>query len=103
MLNLRDRDGFGGVAPLTLFRMKPATEPAYLTDEYFEMYGCILDTAKELGMTVVFYDDCDFPSGTAGKRMAEQYPDDLMKYLARATATVEGPARRCCRWPPENS
>jgi hypothetical protein len=92
MLNLRDRDGFGGVAPLTLFRMKPATEPAYLTDEYFEMYGCILDTAKELGMTVVFYDDCDFPSGTAGKRMAEQYPDDLMKYLARATATVQGPA-----------
>jgi hypothetical protein len=91
MLNLRDRDGFGGVAPLTLFRMKPATEPAYLTDEYFEMYGCILDTAKELGMTVVFYDDCDFPSGTAGKRMAEQYPDDLMKYLARATAIVEGP------------
>ncbi len=67
MLNLRDRDGFGGVAPLTLFRMKPATEPAYLTDEYFEMYGCILDTAKELGMTVVFYDDCDFPSGHGGQ------------------------------------
>ena len=90
--NLRDRDGFGGVAPLTLFRMKPATEPAYLTDDYFAMYGCILDTAKELGMTVVFYDDCDFPSGTAGNRMAEQYPGDLMKYLARGTATVQGPA-----------
>ncbi len=91
MINLRDRDGFGGVAPLTLFRMKPATEPAYLTAEYFEMYGCILDTARELGMTVVFYDDCDFPSGTAGNQMAEQYPDDLMKYLARATATIQGP------------
>lgn len=89
--SLRDRDGFGGVAPLTLFRMKPATEPAYLTDEYFEMYGCILDTAKELGMKVVFYDDCDFPSGTAGNQMAQRYPDDLMKYLARATATVQGP------------
>lgn len=92
MLNLRDRDGFGGVAPLTLFRMKPATEPAYLSDEYFEMYGCILDTAKELGMTVVFYDDCDFPSGTAGNQMAERFPNDLMKYLARATATIQGPA-----------
>lgn len=92
MWTLRDRDGFGGVAPLTLFRMKPATEPEYLTDEYFDMYGCILDTAKELGMKVVFYDDCDFPSGTAGKRMAEQYPDDLMKYLSRTTAAVQGPA-----------
>ena len=55
------------------------------------MYGCILDTAKELGMMVVFYDDCDYASGTAGKRMAEQYPDDLMKYLARGTATGEAP------------
>ncbi len=92
LLQMRDHDGFGGVAPLTLFNMKPPTEPAYLTDEYFEMYGCILDTAKELGMTVVFYDDCDFPSGTAGKQMAELYPNDLMKYLARSVATVQGPA-----------
>ncbi len=92
LLNLRDRDGFGGVAPLTLFHMKPPTEPAYLSDEYFDMYGCILETAKELGLTVVFYDDCDFPSGTAGKQMAERYPSDLMKYLARSVTTVQGPA-----------
>ncbi|MCX7007172.1 MAG: hypothetical protein NTY53_07975, partial [Kiritimatiellaeota bacterium] len=92
LLQMRDHDGFGGVAPLTLFHMKPPTEPAYLSDEYFELYGCILDTAKELGMTVVFYDDCDFPSGTAGKQMAEQYPNDLMKYLERSVTTVQGPA-----------
>ncbi len=92
MLNLRDKDGFGGVAPLALFRRKPATEPEYLTDEYFEMYGCILETARELGMTVVFYDDNDFPSGRAGDLMAERYPDDLLKYLARGKVTVEGPA-----------
>ena len=90
---MRDRDGFGGVAPLTLFRMKPATEPVYLSDEYFQMYGYILETAKELGMHVVFYDDCDFPSGTAGNQMAEKYPDDLLKYLARATGTITGPGQ----------
>ncbi len=100
LLALRDRDGFGGVAPLTLFRMKPPTEPAYLTNEYFEMYGCILDTAKQLGMKVVFYDDCDFPSGTAGNQMAKQYPDDLMKYLARRTATVQGPGEAVLPVPP---
>lgn len=91
LLALRDRDGFGGVAPLTLFRMKPATEPEYLTDGYFEMYGHILDTCRELGMSVVFYDDCDFPSGTAGNRMAEQFPEHLMKYLARGVVTAAGP------------
>jgi len=91
MFNLRYRDGFAGVAPLALIRFKPATEPAYLSEEYFDMYGCILDTAKELGMTVVFYDDSDFPSGTAGNQMAERYPDDLLKYLARVVDTVEGP------------
>ena len=100
LLNLRDKDGFGGVAPLPLFRRKPATEPAYLSDEYFEMYGCILDTAKELGMTVVFYDDNDFPSGRAGNLMAEKYPDDLLKYLARGTATVAGPAEADVAVPP---
>lgn len=91
MLAMRDQCGFSGVAPLTMYRMKPSTSPKYLSEEYFEMYGCILDTAKELGMSVVFYDDCDFPSGTAGNQMAAKYPDDLMKYLARATATVHGP------------
>ncbi|MFV1967188.1 MAG: hypothetical protein ACC628_17300 [Pirellulaceae bacterium] len=80
--------------------MKPATEPEYLTDGYFEMYGYILDTAKELGMNVVFYDDCDFPSGTAGKRMAAQYPDDMMKYLARGKTTVTGPAKAMIPMPP---
>ena len=92
LLNLRDKDGFGGVAPLPMLRKSAPTEPAYLSDEYFEMYGCILDTAKELGMTVVFYDDNDFPSGRAGTLMAKTYPDDLLKYLARGIATVTGPA-----------
>ena len=85
MKNLRDIDGFGGVTPLTHFQHKPPTEPTYLSEDYFEMYGCILDTARELDMKVVFYDDCDFPSGTAGGRMAREYPQSLMKYLTRTT------------------
>lgn len=91
MTAMRDRCGFSGVAPLTMFRMKPPTEPAYLFDGYFEMYGHILNTARELGMTVVFYDDCDFPSGTAGEQMRTRHPEHLMKYLARGKTTVEGP------------
>lgn len=99
LLNLRDKDGFGGVAPLPMLRKGVPTDPAYLTEEYFDMYGCILDTAKELGMTVVFYDDNDFPSGRAGTLMAEKYPDDLLKYLARGTAMVSGPAEAVIKVP----
>jgi len=99
MLNLRDKDGFGGVAPLPMHSRKPATEPAYLSEAYFEMYGYILETAKELGMTVVFYDDNDFPSGRAGTLMAERYPEDLVKYLARGTTTVDGPDDALIRVP----
>ncbi|MHB8973021.1 MAG: glycosyl hydrolase [Pirellulaceae bacterium] len=92
MRALRDQCGFGGVAPLTFHAMNPATQPAYLSEEYFDIYGCILDTAKELGMTVVFYDDCDFPSGSAGDQMRTLHPDSLLKYLARGCARVTGPA-----------
>jgi hypothetical protein len=92
MLAMRDKSGFSGVAPLTLHKMKPATDPEYLSEEYFMMYGHILETAKELGMTVVFYDDCDFPSGTAGNRMKELFPEDLAKYLHRNDTTFKGPS-----------
>jgi hypothetical protein len=91
MQALRDQCGFSGVAPLTFHSMKPATQPAYLSEDYFDVYGCILDTARELGMTVVFYDDCDFPSGSAGDQMRERHPESLLKYLARGRTTVTGP------------
>jgi len=92
MLAMRDQCGFSGVAPLTQKQRRPSTSPPYLSDEYFEMYGHILETAKDLGMSVVFYDDCDFPSGTAGGQMRERYPDDLVKVLRRTEKTIEGPA-----------
>ena len=37
MLAMRDKSGFSGVAPLTMHKMKPATDPEYLSEEYFEM------------------------------------------------------------------
>ncbi len=92
MKAMRDQCGFSGVAPLTFHAMQPPTQPAYLSDAYFDIYGCILNTAKELGMTVVFYDDCDFPSGSAGNQMRQRYPESLLKYLARGRATVTGPS-----------
>ena len=56
-----DVSGFGGVTVLPVHE----TRPAYLSEEYFARYGEILQTARESGMRVVFYDDTfAFDSGS---------------------------------------
>ena len=35
----------------------------------------MLEMAEKLGLKVIFYDDINFPTGTAGGRLAKQYPD----------------------------
>ncbi|MDD2598656.1 MAG: hypothetical protein PHO37_05480 [Kiritimatiellae bacterium] len=69
----RDLSGFAGVAVLPVKH----TRPEYLTEGYFSRYGDILEASKELGMSVIFYDDVGFPSGTAGGRMKKQFPNDI--------------------------
>ena len=88
----RDQSGFGGVAPLPLDGRYGVTAPKYLTDDYFARYGDILNTARELGMEVILYDDEGFPSGSAGGRMMELFPDDTLKRLDMVEEEVQGPA-----------
>ncbi|MCX7048034.1 MAG: glycosyl hydrolase [Candidatus Sumerlaeota bacterium] len=83
----RDRSGFGGVAVLPV----AATEPKYLTDEYFARYGDILENCKKLGLKVVFYDDIGFPSGSAGGLMSKQFRDDTTCRLDNVETDVAGP------------
>jgi hypothetical protein len=85
----KSRSGFGGVAVLPVKK----TEPAYLTDEYFERYEDIVRTAGELGMEVILYDDIDFPSGTAGGRLQAGYPQYTRKYLEKREYRVTGAGR----------
>jgi len=84
----RDVSGFSGVAVLPVRH----TEPKYLTEDYFNRYGDILEASKRLGMSVVFYDDVGFPSGTAGGKMKEHFPDDIASRLDRSESNVTGPA-----------
>jgi hypothetical protein len=83
----RDKSGFAGVAVLPV----TATEPKYLSEEYFARYGDILETSKQLGMKVVFYDDVNFPSGSAGGLMAKRFPDDVICRLDNLETTLTGP------------
>jgi len=62
MIEAHEKEGFGGVAPEASRNLKPA----YPSDEYFDVYGSFLETAKELRMIVVFYDEAGFPSGPTG-------------------------------------
>jgi hypothetical protein len=84
---MRDQCGFGGFAPLPM----PTGEPKYLTDGYFERYGEMLKMARELGLKVILYDDIDFPTGSAGGRMAERYPGDMLKNLRKEEKEFSGP------------
>jgi hypothetical protein len=82
--------GFGGVAVLPVRR----TEPAYLSDEYFDRYEDIIRICEELGMEVILYDDIDFPSGSAGGRLQAKYPEYTRKYLEKQEFAARGPGRR---------
>jgi hypothetical protein len=83
----RDKSGFAGVAVLPV----TATEPPYLSEAYFERYGQILETCQRLGMQVIFYDDINFPSGTAGKRLPQRFPDHTACRLDKRELQVTGP------------
>lgn len=84
---MRDQCGFGGFAPLTL----RTAQPEYLSEEYFERYGLMLELAEQLGLKVIFYDDINFPTGTAGGRLAAQYPESMLKNLRKLEREVDGP------------
>lgn len=80
-------NGFGGMTFLPLSK----TEPAHLTPEYLAKFGEVLDTAKENGMKVIFYDDVDFPSGAGGGHMSSRFPEDTLKRLDKYEWDVTGP------------
>ena len=90
--------GFGGVTVLPVSpgtqwgtgKFCPGTEPAYLSDEYFERYADILEVSEKQGTQVILYDDIDFPSGSAGGRLRKEYPQYVRKYLSKEEFTVKG-------------
>lgn len=90
--------GFGGVTVLPVSageqvgtgKICPGTEPAYLSDEYFERYGDILDFSRKQGTQVILYDDIDFPSGSAGGRLMKEYPQYTRKFLKKEEFPVKG-------------
>ena len=92
-------DGFGGVAVLPLNPggmwgnqgICPGTTPVYLSEGYFNRYRDILECSAEQGAQVILYDDVDFPSGTAGGKLGEQFPQYTRKRLCKTEEEATGP------------
>lgn len=89
----KEKAGFTGVSllPLASKGKRVGTSPKFLSEAYFERFQDMLDVAEELDMEVILYDDNDFPSGMAGGKMEELYPDHTMKRLDKREHLLTGP------------
>lgn len=86
--------GFSGVSllPLASSGNKIGTTPEYLSKAYFQRFQDFLTVSQELNMQVILYDDNDFPSGMAGGKIEELYPDHTMKRLDIIEKDINGPS-----------
>ncbi|MFY0652806.1 MAG: hypothetical protein JXQ96_12260 [Cyclobacteriaceae bacterium] len=93
MIDAKEKAGFTGVSllPLAPKGDRPGTTPKFLSDDYFDRFQDVLNTAEELNMQVILYDDNDFPSGMAGGLLQEKFPDHTMKRLDNVEKEVTGP------------
>ncbi len=104
MRQARDRCRYGGFGILPFGK---EFLPAYLSDEYFAVYGAALEQAKTLGLTLSLYDEYGFPSGSAGSRnssdtslFAQRWPSLTIKRLDKHEGQISGPARWVQALPP---
>lgn len=64
----------------------------YLTDEFFEMIGFIIEEAEKLGLDVWLYDEDPYPSGIAGGQVIADHPEyraQILKYETRKVCSNE--------------
>lgn len=94
MEDARKLAGFSGISVLPLApknKNRPGTSPKFLTDGYLDRFQDVLDVAEELDMQVILYDDNDFPSGMAGGKIGELFPEHTMKRLDKIEKEIRGP------------
>lgn len=94
MTDAKELAGFTGVSVLPLSPREgksPGTLPKFLTEDYFDRFQDVLSAAESLDMQVILYDDNDFPSGMAGGKIGEIFPEHTMKRLDNIEKEVEGP------------
>ena len=57
-----------------ILHSRKGCEAEYLSDEWFEKIGVILSECEKLGLTVLIYDEDNWPSGYAGGKITDESP-----------------------------
>ncbi len=87
---LRDK-GMHGV----VFHGRYGLEMPYLSDRYLERIRLGVEEANRLGLAAWIYDEMNWPSGTADKRVLKARPDLAQRYLECVSFTITGPWFMC--------
>lgn len=86
-----EKDNYGGCAVLPFGKN---FKPVYLSTEYFNLYGKLLEEAKRQSVHLSVYDEFGFPSGSMGAhadgvpRFMSIYPDATIKRLDKIEYAV---------------
>lgn len=88
-----DKDGYGGCAILPFGQ---AFSPEYLSMDYLNLYGSIIEEARKKGAQMSIYDEYGFPSGSMGAingdgvpRFMKKYPDATVHRLDKEEYDVQ--------------
>jgi hypothetical protein len=70
-------------------------EMPYVGDEYLDRIALAAEEARRLGLATWIYDEMNWPSGTADKRVLAARPDLAQRYLECISFTIHGPWFLC--------
>jgi hypothetical protein len=87
---LRDK-GMQGV----ILHGRYGLEVPYIGETYLDRIRLAVDEAKSLGLTTWIYDEMNWPSGTADKRVLRARPDLAQRYIECLSFTIRGPWFMC--------
>ena len=57
-----------------ILHSRKGCEVEYLSEKWFEKIGVILNECEKIGLTVLIYDEDNWPSGYAGGKVTEENP-----------------------------
>src|SRR5215207_2756741 len=66
-------------------------ETSYIGETYLDRIHFAVEEAQKLGLQTWIYDEMNWPSGTADKRVLQARPDLAQRYLECINITVRGP------------
>jgi hypothetical protein len=70
-------------------------EVPYIGETYLDRIALAVEEAKRLGLTTWIYDEMNWPSGTADKRVLKERPDLAQRYIECISFTIRGPWFMC--------